>query len=556
MGIERVNQFINDLDSYSYEEFVQFYLSHGRDEITSRFHITKKDLTSILKYYGLKKDSGHWYNNGNEEIFISSGAIVPEGYVSGRLNLNNWNTKDTFWITNGKTDRLLRNDESIPQGFHRGKSCGSTSGYRTYNDGTSNFVLSPDSSIPENLKQGRAKTTNIGYERSAQKRKVKIYNNGVDEIKIHNDDVIPEGYVEGKLKNRRKLKIDARDEEYRRKGYIPLKEVIEMFGKSGYDHLKNELNIIELPDPYVYVSIGDLDKLKKYSEENHSFGTSLIEKEVVAFIRKNYKGKIKTNCKSVLKGDDGKIYELDVYVPDKNIAIEIDGNYWHSSEYVDKNYHLNKTKLCEKLGIRLIHIFEYNWREHEEICKSIILSALDIYENTLYARNCKVIENIDNDVLKEFLNKNHIQGYIPSTYNIALSYDGEIVEVLTFRKSRFKQNEIELARMCTKLNTQVIGGFSKLLKHQKYDIFNSYVDRSIFNGKSYLKNGFTLIGETPPSYKYYKSGKVYNRIRFQKHKLNKLLSNFDVNQTEIENMKNNGYLLIYDCGTLKVRYIR
>jgi hypothetical protein len=54
--------------------------------------------------------------------------------------------------------------------------------------------------------------------------------------------------------------------------------------------------------------------------------------------------------------------ELDIYLPEKNLAIEFDGLFWHNSNNKFKNYHLKKTLLCEKQGIQLIHIFEYEWK--------------------------------------------------------------------------------------------------------------------------------------------------------------------------------------------------
>ena len=47
--------------------------------------------------------------------------------------------------------------------------------------------------------------------------------------------------------------------------------------------------------------------------------------------------------------------------------------------------------------------------------------------------------------------------------------------------------------MSTKLNTQVMGGFSKLIKHSKLKKFISFVDRRLFNGKGYIASGFKLI---------------------------------------------------------------
>jgi len=44
------------------------------------------------------------------------------------------------------------------------------------------------------------------------------------------------------------------------------------------------------------------------------------------------------NNKKILKGS-----EIDIYIPEKHIAIEFNGIYWHSDLFKDKNYHLNKT---------------------------------------------------------------------------------------------------------------------------------------------------------------------------------------------------------------------
>ena len=49
------------------------------------------------------------------------------------------------------------------------------------------------------------------------------------------------------------------------------------------------------------------------------------------------------------------------------------GNYWHSTEY-----HLNKTIACEKIGYRLIHIFEHEWINKQNIIKQ---KLIDIFNN-------------------------------------------------------------------------------------------------------------------------------------------------------------------------------
>lgn len=56
-------------------------------------------------------------------------------------------------------------------------------------------------------------------------------------------------------------------------------------------------------------------------------------------------------------------YELDLYSPEYKIAIEYNGDYWHSEKFRDKEYHEMKTKLCEQKGIKLIHIWEHDWMD-------------------------------------------------------------------------------------------------------------------------------------------------------------------------------------------------
>ena len=157
---------------------------------------------------------------------------------------------------------------------------------------------------------------------------------------------------------------------------------------------------------------------------------------------------------------------------------------------------------------------------------------------------------------REFLEINHLQGYVPSSFRIGLYYDDELVQLLCFGKNRFKKNEIELLRMCTKLNTQIVGGFSKLLKHQPYNNSVSYVDLSKFDASGYLKNRFKIIGQSSPNYKYIKKNRIINRLQAQKHILPEMLANFDNNKTESQNMIDNHWLKIYDCGNLKLEFLR
>jgi len=296
-------------------------------------------------------------------------------------------------------------------------------------------------------------------------------------------------------------------------------------------------------------------ELEEKFENEARIYNSRYEVEIHEWLSSIHSGKILVNKYNIIKDNTKK--QLDFYIPDKKLAIEFNGNYYHSvNTGKDPNYHLNKTQLCQEKGIRLIHIFEYEWLMKKDIIKSIISSALGIYENRLYARECEVRE-VNSKEARIFLDENHLQGFVASSYRLGLYYNDELVQLLCFGKNRFKKNEVELLRMCTKKNTQVIGGFSKLLKHQPYASFVSYVDLSKFDANGYLENNFKLINQSAPNYKYINGEQILNRISAQKHKLPKLLGdNFDESKTESQNMIDAGYWQIFDCGNLKLKYMK
>jgi predicted nucleic acid-binding Zn ribbon protein len=253
--------------------------------------------------------------------------------------------------------------------------------------------------------------------------------------------------------------------------------------------------------------------------------------------------------------------EVDIYIPSKNIAVEFNGLYWHSeSNGKDKYYHITKTNECKNKGVQLIHIFQDEWINKKDIVKSILLSKLGLITNKTGARNC-TIKVPSNKEAKEFLNTNHIQGHINSKYKYGL-YDknDELVSLMTFSNSRYNKNyDYELMRFCNKLNMNVVGGFTRLLKHfiktHNSTSIISYADIRYSNGNSYINNGFKLRHNSSPNYYYVKNNDIReSRISFQKHKLKDLLQIYDESLTEAENMRLNEYERIWDCGNFVFEY--
>ena len=281
-------------------------------------------------------------------------------------------------------------------------------------------------------------------------------------------------------------------------------------------------------------------------------GTSKEENALVETVKSVYDGELILNDRGLVKP-----FEIDIVVPDRKLAFEFDGLFWHNDGiHKDRNYHLVKTEECERHGFQLVHVFEDEWRYRNRIVVSRIRNLFGVYERTIYARKC-MIGMVTSAEAADFLDENHLQGAVRSGVNLGLYFKGELVSLMTFGKSRFsKKYEWEMLRFCNKMGCHVPGAASRLLKrfeelhHPKSLV--SYADRRWSTGKLYRTLGFDLVSKSRPNYWYFKGseGKLMSRMKFQKHRLAKILKDFDPGKSEVENMRNNGYFRIFDCGNL------
>lgn len=278
----------------------------------------------------------------------------------------------------------------------------------------------------------------------------------------------------------------------------------------------------------------------------HDF-VSNKERSVAEWIQSIYSGTVITSDRTMIAP-----YELDIWIPERKLAIEFDGAYWHSEKFKNKNYHQHKSLLCMKKSIRLIHIPELIWEYKQDIIKSIIENALGIFHQRIFARNC-IVDTISSNDYKNFLEENHIQGAINSKHKYGLFHNNELVAVIGYGTSRFVKGENELHRFCIKKGFNIPGAFSKLLKHSGFH-GTSYIDLNYFNGSGYLKNNFKFVKTTEPNYIWInpETGQTYSRYQTQKHKLSKLLKYFDSELSETQNMELHGFTKIYDAGNMKV----
>ena len=308
----------------------------------------------------------------------------------------------------------------------------------------------------------------------------------------------------------------------------------------------------------IYKSRINNGRIRRCPDCYSSVTTSGKEQEIFDFMISIYDGEIIRKDRSIL--GDGR--ELDIVIPERNLAIEFDGLYWHSElNGIEKDYHLENTVKCEEKGYQLIHIFEDEWDKKQHIVKSRLSRLLGSNTTRIFARKCKIVD-VDSSVEMEFLEQNHIQGKIRSSYCYGLEHNGELVALMSFSKPRIalgrkgKEGEYELLRFCSKLGYQVIDGAGKLLKHfeeiVKPSNLVSYADRRWSVGKVYKSLGFDLSHISPPNYWYLNNGcyERFHRFTFRKSVLKNKLKKFDENLTEAENMRRNKYTRIWDCGNL------
>lgn len=323
--------------------------------------------------------------------------------------------------------------------------------------------------------------------------------------------------------------IDDINEKFFRENFIKdnvflIKECCSYFntGSNWVIHKKQLFNIIE-PN--------------KQNQE-------LTQLEIFNYIKQIYTNVILFNSHKIISPQ-----ELDIYIPEKKLAIEFNGVYWHSANKgLDKYYHQNKSKLCQEKGIRLIHIYEDEWNdEHKrDIIKDIIKHALNIptYENKIYARKC-TIKEIENKEYNDFCNKYHIQGTKGAQVKLGLFYNNELVQIASFSKSRYdKQYEWEWIRGCPASNNNVVGGTSKLFKYfvRKYNPKSvlCYADFNKFDGKGYKECGFKFIKITVPD-KFYYDTKNCIRINRNPSKYSEYMNKVKLGE----------FFLLYGAGNLK-----
>lgn len=151
-----------------------------------------------------------------------------------------------------------------------------------------------------------------------------------------------------------------------------------------------ELNVDITP---VEISPGSNKKVWWICKENHSWRSapsnrlrgrgcpecaatlysSKTEAEIYDFIVNGLGLLANQNDRAVIRG------ELDIHIPQKKVAIEFNGLYWHNERAGrDKSYHYDKWLACKEKGIQLIQIWEDDWNRNPDLMKRMLAHKIGI----------------------------------------------------------------------------------------------------------------------------------------------------------------------------------
>lgn len=290
-----------------------------------------------------------------------------------------------------------------------------------------------------------------------------------------------------------------------------------------------------------------------------SAGTSRLEDEVYEYIKK-----ILPDTEKIIRRDRNVLggKEIDILLPDRKIAIEVNGVFWHS-ERANRGRLDHKEKLDEitRCGYRLMVVWEDDWVERQNATKNVLRNALG---NTprIGARKCCVID-VDKKTADAFYDKWHVQGSTRYNLTLGLLYEDNLIMCMSF--VRRQGTEWELTRMAS--SHPVIGGASRLIKAADCKLQDvgatsvvTFSDNSLFTGGTYQQHmGFVFDGLIPPDYKYFdvkgSSPHRFHKFGFRKKRFRDDPSlAYQEGMTERELADLNGFTRVWDYG--KTRWVK
>ena len=529
-GVYKTNSIDREalFNKVSKEELEQYYDGHSKEDTAKHFQISINEFNILRDHYGVKKSAASIYKirvdtvkskygvenvfqrenfikenveaikerfNKNLEDFLSG---VPQSEVIDYYKVNSfYDTCSHFGITREMLIRITK-----MAGFVKDFSCVWETKRLTCMEKYGTPFAQQSVIIKDKIKN--TCLDKYGVESPFQSDEIKEKIKATNLQKYGVENVFQSDEIKEKIFNTNLEKYGCRVTSQRKclEYEGEFKNIFDSYEKSVEYLSRSRKTYRELAEEFscpLYTVVFWVNKFNLNSYIKHE--KSHYEDEIADYIGRDL---CVMNSRKILDN-----LEVDIYVPSHKLAIEFNGNYWHSTLHIhDKNYHLNKSIAAEKIGVRLIHIYQYEWEDTElqNKIKMLIDISMGRVNNKIFARNCevKVISNVE---AKPFNESTHLQGHRNAQVTYGLFHNGELVQLMSFSKTKYNRNlngvnDWEIIRGCPGSNNIVIGGVSKLFTHfvRDYDpdrVF-SYCDFNKFSGGSYSSLGMKFIGYTGP----------------------------------------------------------
>jgi very-short-patch-repair endonuclease len=246
--------------------------------------------------------------------------------------------------------------------------------------------------------------------------------------------------------------------------------------------------------------------------------------------------------------------ELDIFLPEHNLAVEFNGLYFHSEIFKAKRYHDDKSMEAAAAGWRIIHVWEDEWRDKREIVQSMIKHRCGLNDTLVCARKCRVVP-LQVPERRQFFEANHIDGDVRASHTWGLidPARNKVVAAISTRKPMHKKWNgcLEIARFSTAVNEAVPGALGKLMKavlqkarEQGNRSIVTYADSRFGStaGAGYEAVGFELRRHTPPRFWWTDGSNRIDRFKIRADKENGL--------SEKEVADSHGVVKVWGCRNL------
>lgn len=190
-----------------------------------------------------------------------------------------------------------------------------------------------------------------------------------------------------------------------------------------------------------------------------------------------------------------------------------------NSEYSNINIKkINKNYYHKYKNYNRLVFYEDEIKSKPDLVKSMILNLVNKNEFKIRASKLDYREFKPKEY-KEFFNKNHIDGYTPSSFGMGLFKENELICGMIFRRP-YRGGGWEISRFCSKSGYKVYGGASKILKRWEKGLLVTYSNNRFSNGDVYKSIGFEEISSSN-DFSYYYTDFEKRIWRFKCRKINK-----------------------------------